>query len=69
MSFNTDLYEKALRERHKDVQREMEHLRLRASLHRSKPGLRRQVAERVGILLIKLGMKLKQVARLEADVQ
>ncbi len=69
MSFNTDLYEKAIRERHKDVQREMEHLRLLASLQRSKPSLRRHVAERVGVFLIELGMKLKQRARLEADAQ
>lgn len=69
MMFNTDLYEKALRERHKDVQREMEQLRLLASLQRSRPGLRRHVTDRIGILLIKLGMKLKQGARLEADAQ
>ena len=69
MMFNTDLYEKAVRERHKDLQREMEQLRLLASLQRSKPGLRRHIVERVGILLIELGMKLKQGARLEADAQ
>ncbi len=69
MMFNTDLYEKAVRERHKDIQREMEQLRLLASLQRSRHGLRRHVAERAGIFLIELGMKLKQGARLEADAQ
>ncbi len=69
MMFNTDLYEKAVRERHKDVQREMEHLRLLARHQRPRHSLRRRIAERVGIFLIELSMKLKQGARLEADVQ
>ena len=69
MMFNTDLYEKEVRERHKNVQREMEHQHLLASLRRSKRGLRRHVAERVGIFLIELGMKLKQSARIETDMQ
>ena len=61
--FNTYLYEKAVRERHKDLRHEMEQLRLLASLQRSKHSLRRHIAERAGILLIKLGMQLKQSAR------
>ncbi len=69
MIFNNDLYEKAIRERHKDVQREMEQLRLLARLQRPRHSLRRHMAERVGIFLIELGMKLKQGARLEADAQ
>ncbi len=69
MMFNNDLYEKAVRERHKDLQREMEHLRLLANLQRHRHILRRHIAERVGIFLIELGMKLKQGAWLEADVQ
>jgi len=69
MSFNNDLYEKAVRERHKDLRREMEQLRLLASLQRSKHSLRRHIAERVGILLIELEMKLKQGAWLEADAK
>jgi hypothetical protein len=69
MMFNTDLYEKAVRERHKDLQREMEHLRVLASLQQPKHSLRRHMTERVGIFLIELGMKLKQGARLEADMQ
>ena len=32
MMFNTDLYEKAVCQRHKDLQREMEQLRLLARL-------------------------------------
>lgn len=67
--FNSYLYEKAARDRHQDVQREMEHLHLLASLQQSKRGLKRHVAERVGIFLIELGIKLKQGARLEADMQ
>lgn len=69
MMFNTDLYEKTVHERHKDVQREMEQLRLLARLRRSKHSWRRHIAERVGIFLIELGMKLKQGARLEADAK
>jgi hypothetical protein len=69
MMFNNYLYEMAMRERYKDVQREMEQLRLLASLQRCKTGVRRHIAERVGILLIKLGMKLKQGARLEVNAQ
>jgi hypothetical protein len=69
MMFNNYLYEMAMRERYKDMQREMEQLRLLASLQRSKTGVRRYIAERVGILLIKLGMKLKQGARLEVNAQ
>jgi hypothetical protein len=67
--FNTDLYEKAVRERHKDLQREMEQLRLLKSLQRPRRNLRRHIAERVGIFLIELGMKLKHGARLDADTQ
>ncbi len=67
MMFNTDLYEKAVRERHKDLQREMEQMRLLARLRRPRHSLRRHIAERAGIFLIELGMKLKQGARLEAD--
>ena len=69
MIFNNDLYEKAIRERHKDAQREMERLRLLARLQRPRHSLRRHMAERVGIFLIELGMKLKQGARLETDAQ
>ena len=59
MMFNTDLYKKAVHERHKDVQREMEQLRLLARLQRPKYSWRRHITERVGIFLIELGMKLK----------
>ena len=69
MMFNNYLYEKAVYERHKDLQREMEQLRLLARLQRPRHSLRRHIAERVGIFLIELGMKLKQGTRLEADTQ
>ena len=69
MMFNNYLYEKAVHERHKDLQREMEQLRLLAHLQRPRHSLRRYVTERVGIFLIELGMKLKQGARLEADAK
>jgi hypothetical protein len=69
MMFNNYLYEKIVRDRHKDVQREMERMRLLSSLPRTRHSLRRHIAERVGVLLIKLGMKLKQGARLEVNVQ
>ena len=67
MMFNTDLYQKAVQERQKDLQREMEQIRLSARFQRSRHRLRRHIAERIGIFLIELGMKLKQWARLEAD--
>jgi hypothetical protein len=63
------LYEKAVRDRHKDIQREMEQLHVLASLQQSRHSRRRHIVERVGIFLIELGMKLKQGARLEADAQ
>lgn len=69
MMFNNYLYEKAVRQRHKDLQREMEQLCLLARLQRPRLNLRRHIAERVGIFLIELGMQLKQGARLEADAQ
>ena len=69
MMFNNYLYEKAVYERHKDLQREMEQLRLLARLQRPRHILRRHIAERAGIFLIELGMKLKLGARLEADTQ
>jgi hypothetical protein len=52
MMFNTNLYEKAVRERQKYVQREMEQLRLLAILRRPRRRLRRHIAERVGIFMI-----------------
>ena len=67
MMFNTDLYQKAVQERQKDLQREMEQIRLSARFQRSRQRLRRHIAERIGIFLIELGMKLKQGAWLEAD--
>jgi hypothetical protein len=65
MMLNNYLYEKVVHQRHKDLQREMERLRLLVSRH----SLRRYVTERAGIFLRELGMKLKQGARLEADTQ
>ena len=62
MIFNTDLYKKAVHERHQDLQREMEQLRLLKSLQRPRRSLRRHIAERIGIFLIELGMKLKHGA-------
>ncbi len=64
MMFNNYLYEKAVHEHHKDLQREMEQLHLLARLQRPSHSLRRHIVERVGIFLIELGMKLKQGARL-----
>jgi hypothetical protein len=67
--FNNYLYEKAVRDRNKDIQREMEQLHVLTSLQQSRHSRRRHIVERVGIFLIELGMKLKQGARLEADAQ
>ena len=69
MMFNNYLYEKAVRDRYKDVQCEIEQLHVLANLQRPRHSWRRHIAERVGIFLIELGMKLKQGARLEADAQ
>jgi hypothetical protein len=67
MTLNNYLYEKAVHQHPKDLQREMEQLRLLAGLQRPRYSLRRHIAERVGIFLIELGMELKQGARIEAD--
>ena len=69
MMLNNYLNEKAVQQRHKELQREMEQLRLLARLQRPRHSLRRYVTERAGIFLIELGMKLKDGARLEADTQ
>ena len=69
MMFNNYLYERAVRDRHKDVQREMEQMHVLANLQRPRHSWRRHIAERVGIFLIELGMKLQQGARLEADAK
>ena len=61
--FNQNLYEKAIREHHKDLQREMEQLRLLAHLQRPRQRWRRPIAQRVGIFFRELGMKLKQLAQ------
>ena len=66
MMFNNYLYEKSVHQHHKDMQREMEQLRLPARLRRPRHSLRRYVTERAGIFLRELGMKLKQGARIEA---
>jgi hypothetical protein len=61
--FNHNLYEKAIREHHKDLQREMEQLRLLAQLQRPRQSWRQSIAQRVGIFFRELGMKLKQLAQ------
>lgn len=61
--FNNNLYEKAIHEHHRDLQREMEQLRLLAHLQQPRQSWRRHIAQRVGIFFIKLGMKLKQLAQ------
>jgi hypothetical protein len=61
--FNHNLYEKAMREHHKDLQRELEQMRLLAQLQRPRQNWRRSIAQRVGIFFIELGMKLKHLAQ------
>jgi hypothetical protein len=68
MMFNNDLYEKAVRQHHLDLQREMEQIHLDGRIQRPKHRLRRYIAERVGIFLIELGMKLKQGTLHEDDI-
>jgi hypothetical protein len=57
---NPYLYEKALVERRQDLQREVERRRMLARLPRRYRGMSRQVARDLGVLLVKLGMWLKE---------
>ncbi|TMC37248.1 MAG: hypothetical protein E6I59_14280 [Chloroflexi bacterium] len=61
---NLYLYEKALEMHRQDLRHEMEVRRLLDQLPR-KPGLSRQLAGKLGVLLLKLGMWLKQMEQPE----
>ena len=61
---NLYLYEKALEMHRQDLCHEMEVRRLLAQLPR-KPRLGRQLAGKLGVLLLKLGMWLKQMEQPE----
>ena len=61
---NLYLYEKALEMHRQDLRHEMEVRRLLDQLPR-KPDLSRQLAGKLGVLLLKLGMWLKQMEQPE----
>ncbi len=67
--FYNNLCEEARRQHHKDLQREMEHQHVLASLPRTKHRLRWHIAARTSIFLRDLGMKLKKGDWQEADAQ
>jgi hypothetical protein len=60
MSSNLHLYEKALEVRRQDLRHEMEERRLLAQLPKRR-SISRRAAGKLGVLLLKLGMWLKQL--------
>ena len=63
MLANQHLYEKELEMRRRDLQREMEKRQLLAQLPK-RLNMRRRAAGKLGVLLLKLGMRLKQLEHL-----
>ena len=60
MGPNIYLYHKALEEHYQDLLREAEKQRLLAQLPRHRRSMSRRVAGKLGVLLLKLGTRLKQ---------
>jgi len=60
MGPNIYLYHKALEEHYQDLLREAEKQRLLAQLPRHRRSMSRRVAGKLGVLLLKLGARLKQ---------
>ena len=62
---NQHLYEKALESRRRDLRHEMENRQLLAQLPK-RLNMSRRVAGMLGVLLLKLGMRLKQLEHPQA---
>ena len=60
MGPNIYLYHKALEEHYQDLLREAEKQRLLAQLPRHRRSMSRRIAGKLGVLLLKLGTRLKQ---------
>ncbi len=60
---NPYIHEKLLEQHRQDVQREIEHYRLVASLQRNHSSIVRYTLSMLGVLLIKLGTRLKKVGQ------
>jgi len=63
------LYEKAREEHYHDLQREMAENRSLSHLPRHRLSRSRRVAGKLGILLLKLGAKLKQFEQSQAPLE
>ena len=63
MGPNLDLLEQVLEMHRQDLRHEVEVRRLQARL--GKPGLNRRLAGKLGVLLLKLGARLKQMEQPE----
>jgi hypothetical protein len=65
MVANQNLYEKALEVRRQDLRLEMEERRLLSHLpKRKRRSMSRRAAGKLGVLMVKLGMRLKQLEHL-----
>ncbi|MGZ3609488.1 MAG: hypothetical protein ACXWPS_01745 [Ktedonobacteraceae bacterium] len=62
---NQHLYEKALEVRYRDLRNEMESKQLLAQLP-NRLSMSRRAAAKLGVLLLKLGMRLKQLEHPQA---
>jgi hypothetical protein len=65
---NQHLYEKALEVRYQDLRNEMENRQLLAQLPKG-PNMSRRAAGMLGVLLLKLGMRLKQLEHPQAEFE
>ena len=69
MGSNMYLYEKAREAHYQDLLREAEKERLLAQLPRHRRSMSRRVAGKLGVLLLKLGTRLKQFELLHTTLE
>ena len=69
MSLNTYLYEKEHEAHYRDLRREAEKEQLLSHLPRHRPKRSRYAAGKLGVLLLKLGARLKQFEQSNAEVE
>lgn len=69
MGPNLYLYEKAREEHYHDLQREMAKNRMLSHLPQHRLSSSRQVAGKLGVLLLKLGAQLKQFEQSQATLE
>jgi hypothetical protein len=69
MGPNTYLYQKAHEAHYQDLLREAEKERLLAQLPRHRRSMSRRVAGKLGVLMLKLGTRLKQFEQLPTFIE